>query len=257
MGLQKTGADAEDIVIDVPLGTIVRDYETDAKMVEITEDNQEEIILVGGKGGLGNINFKSSTKQAPEYAQPGIPGIEKTFILELKLLADVGLVGLPNVGKSTLLSVISAAKPKIANYEFTTLTPNVGVVKHRDYQSFVVADIPGIIKGASEGKGLGIQFLRHIERNSILLFMVSAENLNIKEQYLTLLNELEKFNPALLVKKRIIAITKSDLLDDELKEEIGKTLPKIPSLFISSATMQGITELKDLLWNTLNREIEF
>ncbi|MBT7040030.1 MAG: GTPase ObgE [Bacteroidetes bacterium] len=257
MGLQKTGADAEDIVIDVPLGTIVRDYETDAKMVEITEDNQEEIILVGGKGGLGNINFKSSTKQAPEYAQPGIPGIEKTFILELKLLADVGLVGLPNVGKSTLLSVISAAKPKIANYEFTTLTPNVGVVKHRDYQSFVVADIPGIIKGASEGKGLGIQFLRHIERNSILLFMVSAENLNIKEQYLTLLNELEKFNPALLVKKRIIAITKSDLLDDELKEEISKTLPKIPSLFISSATMQGITELKDLLWNTLNREIEF
>ncbi|MBC8344362.1 MAG: GTPase ObgE [Bacteroidetes bacterium] len=257
MGLHKTGADAADMVIEVPLGTIARDFETDELLIEITEDSQEGILLKGGQGGLGNIHFKSSTRQAPQYAQPGIPGIEKTVILELKLLADVGLVGLPNVGKSTLLSVISAAKPKIANYEFTTLTPQVGVVNYRDYQSFVVADIPGIIKGASAGKGLGTQFLRHIERNSILLFMASAENLNINDQYLTLLTELEKFNPSLLMKKRLLAITKSDLLDEELKEEIRKSVPQIPYLFISSVSTQGIIELKDLLWKMLNPEVDF
>jgi GTP-binding protein len=257
MALQKTGADADDIIIEVPLGTVARNYDTDELMLEITEDEQEAILLEGGMGGLGNTHFKSSTNQTPQYAQPGIEGIERTIVLELKLLADVGLVGLPNVGKSTLLSVISAAKPKIANYEFTTLTPNVGVVKYRDYQSFVVADIPGIIKGASEGKGLGIQFLRHIERNSVLLFMASAENLNIKEQYMVLLNELEKFNPSLLSKKRILAITKSDLLDNELREEIEKSLPKIPYVFISSVNMQGILELKDKIWHTLNHAFEF
>ena len=250
----KTGKNGKDIIVEVPLGTIARNDEDDAFLFEITEEGEEKILMEGGMGGLGNYQFRSATNQTPQYAQPGIPGIEESKILELKILADVGLVGFPNVGKSTLLSVISAAKPKIGNYPFTTLTPNIGVVAYRDHQSFVVADIPGIIKGAHEGKGLGIQFLRHIERNSILLFMASAENLNIKEQYLTLLDELKKYNPALMVKKRLLVISKSDLLDDELISEVRKDLPKLPYVFISSVSGFGITELKDIIWQMLNEE---
>ncbi|GEO03196.1 GTPase Obg [Adhaeribacter aerolatus] len=250
-----TGADGDDVVLEVPIGTIARHAETGEKMAEIVEDGQIEILTPGGRGGLGNAHFKSSTNQTPRYSQPGEPGQEEWVILELKLLADVGLVGFPNAGKSTLLSVVSAAKPKIANYPFTTLVPNLGVVPYRDYKSFVMADIPGIIEGASEGKGLGIRFLKHIERNSILLFMISVESPDIAEEYRVLLNELETFNPELLDKQRLLAITKTDLIDDELEKEMRKTLPKdLPTVFISSITQKNIVQLKDLIWQTLNAE---
>jgi GTP-binding protein len=247
----KTGADGEDVIIEVPLGTIARDSETNDFLLEITENNEKKILRKGGMGGLGNDHFKSSVNQTPRYAQPGEPGIEGWNILELKLLADVGLVGFPNAGKSTLLSVVSAAKPKIADYPFTTLTPNLGIVSYYNNRSFVMADIPGIIEGAHEGKGLGLRFLRHIERNSVLLFMVPCDTSDIQKEYKVLLNELEKYNPELLDKKRILAITKSDLLDDELKQEIRKDLPDIPRVFISSFNGDGIRELKDLLWKEL------
>ena len=249
----QTGRSGKDIIIEVPLGTIARDEETGEKEAEILEDGQEMIWLRGGRGGLGNTNFKTATNQAPEYAQPGEPGVEGWKLLELKVLADVGLVGFPNAGKSTLLSVITAAKPKIADYAFTTLTPNLGVVSYRDHKSFVMADIPGIIEGAAEGKGLGIRFLRHIERNSLLLFMVPADAKHIKAEYEILLNELRKYNPELLDKKRILAITKSDMLDEELRTEMEKEVPtELPYVFISSITNQGITELKDLIWRQLH-----
>ena len=248
---ERTGADGKDIIVEVPVGTVVKDSETNEVLFEITEDNQEEVILYGGRGGLGNTHFKSSTNQTPRYAQPGEEGKEGWFILELKLLADVGLVGFPNAGKSTLLSVVSAAKPKIADYAFTTLVPNLGIVQYRDMQSFVMADIPGIIEGAHEGKGLGLRFLRHIERNSILLFMVPCDSDDIHKEYKTLLNELEKYNPELLDKNRILAVTKSDMLDDELIQEIKKDLPDIPNIFISSVAQFGIQELKDLIWKQL------
>ena len=247
------GANGEDIVLDVPLGTVARNAETGEVLFEITEPGEEKIIAKGGRGGLGNANFKSATNQTPRYAQPGEEGVEGWFILELKILADVGLVGFPNAGKSTLLSAISAARPKIADYAFTTVEPSVGVVKYYDDKSFVVADIPGIIEGAAEGRGLGHRFLRHIERNSVLLFMVPADSSDIKEEYYILLKELQKFNPQLLGKERILAISKSDMLDDELEREIKKHLPrKVPHIFISSHTGKGIKELKDLLWKTLN-----
>jgi len=251
--VNKTGKDGKDVIVEVPLGTIVKNDEDDELLFEITEDGEEKILLEGGMGGLGNWQFRSSTNQVPQYAQPGIPGKEEIKILELKILADVGLVGFPNVGKSTLLSVISAAKPKIADYAFTTLVPNIGVVQYRDNRSFVVADIPGIIKGAHEGKGLGMQFLRHIERNSILLFLASAENLNIKEQYAVLLEELRNYNASLMIKERILVITKSDLLDAELIQELSLDLPKIPFVFISSVSGFGIERLKDMVWETLNK----
>ncbi|MHA6247051.1 GTPase ObgE [Pontibacter sp. CAU 1760] len=247
------GAQGKDDVLEVPLGTIARDSETGEIKCEITEDGQEIILTRGGRGGLGNAHFKSPTNQTPRHAQPGEPGIEEWVILELKLLADVGLVGFPNAGKSTLLSVVSAAKPKIANYPFTTLAPNLGVVAYRDYKSFVIADIPGIIEGASEGKGLGLRFLRHIERNSMLLFMVSCESADIAEEYEVLLNELRKFNPELLDKQRILAVTKSDMLDEELEAEMRATLPKdLPTVFISSISGKNIMQLKDMIWNALN-----
>jgi len=249
-----TGADGKDIIVEVPLGTIARFAESDEFILEITGHNEKKILLAGGMGGQGNDHFKSATNQTPQYAQPGIHGKEDWIVLELKLLADVGLVGFPNAGKSTLLSVVSAARPKIADYAFTTLVPNVGVVSHRDLNSFVMADIPGIIEGAHEGKGLGIDFLRHIERNSLLLFMVSAEHLNVKEQYEILLNELDKYNPALLLKRRLLAITKSDLLDEELTKELKKYLPDIPYVIISSVTGSGIDTLKDKLWDLLNED---
>lgn len=248
-----TGAQGKDDVLEVPLGTIARNAETGEFMCEITEDGQEIILTPGGRGGLGNAHFKSPTNQTPRYAQPGEPGIEEWVILELKLLADVGLVGFPNAGKSTLLSVVSAAKPKIANYAFTTLEPNLGVVAYRDYRSFVMADIPGIIEGASEGKGLGLRFLRHIERNSMLLFMISCDSPDIAEEYKILVNELETYNPELLDKKRILAITKTDMIDEELEAEMRETLPKdIPAVFISSMTQKNITQLKDMIWSALN-----
>ena len=247
------GAQGKDDVLEVPLGTIARDAETGEMKCEITEDGQEIILTPGGRGGLGNAHFKSATNQTPRYAQPGEPGIEEWVVLELKLLADVGLVGFPNAGKSTLLSVVSAAKPKIANYAFTTLEPNLGVVAYRDYKSFVIADIPGIIEGASEGKGLGLRFLRHIERNSMLLFMISCESADIAEEYRVLLNELQTFNPELLEKKRILAVTKSDMLDEELEAEMRATLPAdLPAVFISSITGKNIPQLKDMIWNALN-----
>ncbi|MDJ0645419.1 MAG: GTPase ObgE [Flavobacteriaceae bacterium] len=250
---RSTGKDGEDIYIDVPLGTIVRDGETNEQLFEITEDKQEKILVEGGMGGRGNWHFKSATNQTPRYAQPGIPGKEGWFQLELKILADVGLVGFPNAGKSTLLSVLTAAKPKIADYAFTTLKPNLGIVEYRDFQSFVMADIPGIIEGAAEGKGLGHRFLRHIERNSTLLFLIPADSPDIAKEYDILLNELRKHNPELLDKDRLLAISKSDMLDTELKEEIEKELPKdIPHVFISSAAQSGLTELKDKLWELLN-----
>lgn len=250
---RSTGKDAADIYIDVPLGTIIRDSDTNEIIFEITEDKEEKILLEGGKGGLGNWNFKSSTNQTPRYAQPGIDGLEGWFQIELKILADVGLVGFPNAGKSTLLSVITAAKPKIADYAFTTLKPNLGIVDYRAFQSFVVADIPGIIEGAAEGKGLGHRFLRHIERNSTLLFLIPADSDDINKEYDILLNELKKHNPELLDKQRLLAISKSDMLDDELKAEIKKEIPKgVPFLFISSVAQQGLTELKDQLWKMLN-----
>lgn len=250
---RSSGKDGEDKIIEVPLGTVAYDGETGEYICDVVEDGQEVKLLTGGKGGLGNWHFKSSTNQTPRYAQPGEPRIERPVILQLKVLADVGLVGLPNAGKSTLLSVVSAAKPEIANYPFTTLVPNLGIVSYRDHKSFVMADIPGIIEGASEGKGLGLQFLRHIERNSILLFMVATDSDDIKKEYELLVSELEKYNPDLIAKQRILVISKSDMLDDELKAEISATLPNdVRSLFISSVTGQGLSELKDMLWETLN-----
>jgi GTP-binding protein len=252
-GQNMTGADGRDEIIEVPLGTVAKDAETDAILCEVNNDGQEVILLPGGRGGKGNAHFATPTNQAPQHAQPGEPNKESWIILELKLLADVGLVGFPNAGKSTLLSVVSAAKPKIADYAFTTLTPNLGVVSYRDDKSFVMADIPGIIEGAAEGKGLGIRFLRHIERNSVLLFLVPADSNDIRKEFEILLEELRKYNPELLDKKRLLAISKSDMLDDELKTEIKKELPKkIPTVFISSVTNQGITELKDLIWKNLD-----
>ena len=252
-----TGRDGKDIIIDVPLGTIARDEENGNLEVEILEDGQEVIWLPGGKGGLGNSHFATATNQAPEYAQPGLPGKEGWKILELKVLADVGLVGFPNAGKSTLLSVITAAKPKIANYAFTTITPNLGMVDYRDGKSFCIADLPGIIEGAAEGKGLGHRFLRHIERNSLLLFLIPADSNSHKKEFDILVNELEKYNPELLHKQFIIAISKSDMLDAELMTEIEKELPEnIPHIFISAVTQKGIAALKDLLWKELNKEIQ-
>jgi GTP-binding protein len=248
-----TGHDGKDIIIEVPLGTIARDEETGEKQAEIMEDGQEVIWIRGGKGGWGNKNFATATNQAPEYAQPGEPGIEGWKVLELKVLADVGLVGFPNAGKSTLLSSITAAKPKIADYAFTTLIPQLGMVEYRDGRSFCIADLPGIIEGAAEGKGLGHRFLRHIERNPVLLFMIPADSKDHKKEFDILLNELEKYNPELMDKKFIIAISKSDMLDDELKTAISQELPKhIPHLFISSVSGQGLVQLKDLLWKALS-----
>lgn len=248
----RTGGDGEDAFIEVPLGTIIRDAETGEQQLEITEDGQEYILTRGGRGGHGNSFFKTATNQTPRFAQPGEPGREEWKILELKVLADVGLVGFPNAGKSTLLSVVSAAKPEIADYAFTTMVPNLGMVQYRADRSFVMADIPGIIEGAHEGKGLGIRFLKHIERNATLLFMVPADADDIKAQYEILLNELRAFNPELLDKKRVLAITKSDLLDDELQQLVSKDLPKdLPIIFISAVAQKNITELKDLLWKTI------
>ncbi|MEN9684343.1 MAG: GTPase ObgE [Bacteroidota bacterium] len=249
-----TGREGKDIIIEVPLGTIARDEESGKVEAEILEHGQEIIWLKGGRGGLGNSNFATPTNQVPEHSQPGEPGIEGYKNLELKVLADVGLVGFPNAGKSTLLSVITAAKPKIANYAFTTLIPQLGMVEYRDQQSFCIADLPGIIEGAAEGKGLGHRFLRHIERNSVLLFLIPADSDDHKKEFAILKKELEDYNPDLLQKDFIIAVSKSDMLDDELKEAISKELPEsIPHIFISSVTNKGLTELKDLLWQTLNR----
>jgi len=249
---QSTGADGEDILIEVPLGTIARKEDSDEVLFEITSHGDEKILAKGGRGGQGNTHFKSATNQTPRYAQPGEPGIEEAFILELKILADVGLVGFPNAGKSTLLSVVSAAKPKIADYPFTTLVPNLGIVSYRDNKSFVMADIPGIIEGAHEGKGLGIRFLRHIERNSMLLFVIPADSKNIFGEYEILVNELKMYNPELLDKKRLLGISKSDLLDEELKVEIRKELPEVSRVFCSSITGEGINTLKDMIWKVLN-----
>lgn len=250
---RSSGKQGKDIIIDVPLGTVAKNAETGEKIAEIVEDGQEVILLPGGMGGLGNHHFKTSTNQAPDYSQPGIPGQEMWVVLELKLLADVGLVGFPNAGKSTLLSVVSAAKPEIGDYPFTTLVPNLGVVSYRDYQSFVMADIPGIIEGAAEGKGLGLRFLRHIERNSILLFLIDGSVEDPALEYQTLLKELEKYNPELLDKNRILAVSKLDLIDKKQEKAIAKTLPKgIPHVFVSSKTQAGISELKDIIWDNLN-----
>jgi len=249
-----TGKDGEDIIIEVPLGTVARDEETGEIEAEILEDGQEIIWLRGGRGGLGNSNFATPTNQVPDHAQPGEPGVEGWKNLELKVLADVGLVGFPNAGKSTLLSVLTAAKPKIANYAFTTLVPQLGMVEYRDNKSFCIADLPGIIEGAAEGKGLGHRFLRHIERNSALLFLIPADSDDHRKEFEILRNELLEYNPELLQKDFVIAVSKSDMLDDELKKEIIKELPKgIPIVFISSITNKGLTELKDLLWDTLNK----
>lgn len=250
---RSTGANGTDIILEVPLGTIARDVETGEVEHEITDHGQTVILTEGGMGGRGNWNFKSATNQSPRHAQQGIEGKMEWKILELKVLADVGLVGFPNAGKSTLLSVITAAKPKIASYAFTTLVPNLGIVKYRDHRSFIIADIPGIIEGAHEGKGLGIRFLRHIERNSTLLFLVPSDADNIREEYEILVKELEKYNPELLDKPRILAISKSDLIDDELKEMLQEDIPDtLPVVFFSSVAQQGLTELKDLLWKTIN-----
>lgn len=253
---RSTGADGTDVFLDVPLGTVVRDTVTNEVLFEITAHGEEKIAAEGGKGGRGNWHFKTPTNQTPRYAQPGIPGQEKQLTLELKVLADVGLVGFPNAGKSTLLSVMTSAKPKIADYEFTTLKPNLGIVKYRDFRSFVMADIPGIIEGAAEGKGLGHYFLRHIERNSILLFLIPADSTDISQEYEILLNELRKYNPELLDKNRMLAISKSDMLDDELigemKIELDKDLKDTPYIFISSVSEMGLDELKDKLWLLLN-----
>ena len=250
----RTGKNGEDIILEVPVGTVAKDAETEEVLFEMMEPGQERILCKGGRGGLGNNNFKTATNQTPRYAQPGEEGQEGWFILELKLLADVGLVGFPNAGKSTLLAAITAAKPKIANYAFTTLEPNLGIVKYYDDQSFVMADIPGIIEGAHEGKGIGIRFLRHIERNSVLLFMVSSEEDDIAAGYRTLLNELEEYNPELLDKERVLAITKCDLIDKEIESQIEPTLPKgIPHVFISSISGEGLKELKDMLWSALGQ----
>ena len=254
---RSTGKDGDDIYVNVPLGTIVKDGETQEVLFEITENLQEVVLAEGGMGGRGNWHFKSSTNQTPRYAQPGVDGKEGWYQLELKLLADVGVVGFPNAGKSTLLSVITSAKPKIADYEFTTLKPNLGIVEYRNFKSFVMADIPGIIEGAAEGKGLGHRFLRHIERNSSLLFLVPADSDNIQKEYDVLLNELKKHNPELLDKDRLLAISKSDMLDEELKSELKSEIPKdLPHVFISSLDQTGLTELKDMLWKMLNENID-
>ena len=254
-----TGADGEDIIVEVPLGTVIKDSETGAVLKEITENQEKFIAAKGGKGGMGNAHFKSATNQTPRYAQTGLPGEEKNLTLEMKILADVGLVGFPNAGKSTLLSVLSAAKPKIADYPFTTLKPNLGIVGYRDYQSFVMADIPGIIEGAAEGKGLGHYFLRHIERNSILLFLIPADADDLRKEYDILVDELRRYNPELLDKQSIVAISKADLLDQELKAEMTQVLDEsfgdIPYLFISSVAQQGLDALKDVLWNALNAPV--
>ncbi len=254
-----SGKQGKDEILEVPLGTVAKDFETGEVLFEITEDGQEEIIVPGGRGGLGNENFKTPTQQSPRYAQPGEPGKTEWKVLELKVLADVGLVGFPNAGKSTLLSVVSAAKPEIADYPFTTLTPNLGIVKYYDYKSFVMADIPGIIEGAHEGKGLGIRFLKHIERNSILLFLVSCQSPDIFKEYKVLLNEVEQFNPELLYKKRVLGITKCDTIDAELEKDLEKELKsklkghdKIPYIFFSSVSGAKVQELKDLLWQNIN-----
>lgn len=253
-GARSSGKDAKDIIIPVPLGTVARDAETNEIVGEVTAHGEELVLLKGGRGGLGNWHFKSATNQVPRYSQPGEEGEEGTFILELKVLADVGLVGFPNAGKSTLLSVVSAAKPKIANYAFTTLEPNLGIVECRDHHSFVMADIPGIIEGASEGKGLGTRFLRHIERNSILLFMIPADSDDIAAEYKILLGELTEYNPELLDKRALLAITKCDMLDDDLIEELRAEIPNsLPTIFISSIINKNITELKDMLWSALNQ----
>lgn len=250
----RTGADGKDEIIEVPLGTVARDAETEAFICEITEDGQEFVLTPGGRGGKGNAHFATSTNQAPQHAQPGEAGREEWVILELKLLADVGLVGFPNAGKSTLLSVVSAAKPKIADYAFTTLTPNLGVVSYRDDRSFVMADIPGIIEGAAEGRGLGIRFLRHIERNALLLFLIPVDAKDIRQEYEILLNELRKYNPELLDKKRLLAISKCDMLDDELLAQLRREVPDdIPYVFISAVAQQGLMELKDLIWKHLHQ----
>jgi GTP-binding protein len=253
---RSTGADGSDVCIEVPLGTVVKDNETNNILFEITSHDHEVVLCQGGMGGRGNWHFKSSTNQTPRYAQPGMPGEEKNVTIELKILADVGLVGFPNAGKSTLLSVITAAKPKIADYEFTTLKPNLGIVDYRDYQSFVMADVPGIIEGAAEGKGLGHYFLRHIERNSILLFLIPADANDVRQQYDILLDELKRYNPEMLDKERLVAISKSDLLDHELQTELKAELDKVLAvdyLFISSVAQTGIMALKDLLWEQLNK----
>ena len=253
-GARSTGKDARDIVIPVPLGTVARNAETGELVGEVTADGERLVLLKGGRGGLGNWHFKTATNQAPRYAQPGEEGDEGTFILELKVLADVGLVGFPNAGKSTLLSVVSAAKPKIANYAFTTLEPNLGIVEVRDHKSFVMADIPGIIEGAHEGRGLGTRFLRHIERNSVLLFMIPADSDDLKRDYAVLLGELTQYNPELLDKQRLLAITKCDMLDDGLIEEMKSHLPEgVPSVFISSVSGLNIPRLKDMLWDVLQQ----
>ena len=252
-GGRRTGAIGKDIILEVPLGTIAKNAETGEQLFEITEDGQEMILLRGGRGGMGNDHFKSATNQTPQYAQPGEPGREEWFILELKVLADVGLVGFPNAGKSTLLSVVSAAKPEIADYPFTTLVPNLGVVPYRDYKSFVMADIPGIIEGASQGKGLGLRFLRHIERNSILLFLVPADSEDIEAEYQTLVQELRLYNPQLLDKNRILAISKMDVISDEERVTLQENLPNgIPTLLISAITQEGIEQLKDRIWELIN-----
>jgi GTP-binding protein len=251
-GNLKTGAEGDDQYIEVPIGTIAKDSETGEVLFEITADQEEKILVPGGRGGRGNSYFKSSINRAPQFAQPGEPGRENWMILELKILADVGLVGFPNAGKSTLLSVLSSAKPEIGDYAFTTLRPNLGIVPYRTHFSFIMADIPGIIEGAHTGKGLGLRFLRHIERNSILLFMSPADSDNIQKEYDVLLNELRQYNPELLNKERVLAITKSDMLDDEMKEQMKADIPEIAYLFISSLAQQGLVELKDLLWKKLN-----
>lgn len=250
-GALKTGADGKDAFVEVPLGTVARHAETGEVIFEITSHGEERIIARGGRGGLGNDHFKSPTNQTPRYAQPGEEGVEDWFILELKVLADVGLVGFPNAGKSTLLSVMSAAKPKIADYPFTTLVPNLGIVSYRDDKSFVMADIPGIIEGAHEGRGLGHRFLRHIERNSILLFMIPVDTADIVKEYDILISELRMYNPELLDKKRVLAVTKCDLADDEIITEVRRTLPPVPAVFISSVTGMGTDKLKDVLWKAL------
>jgi GTP-binding protein len=250
---RSTGADGQDVTIEVPIGTVAKNPDTGEQLCEITQHDQVVTLMQGGRGGLGNWHFKSATMQTPRFAQPGEAGTEGWIILELKILADIGLIGFPNAGKSTLLSTITAAKPKIADYPFTTLVPNIGIVPYRDHRSFVVADIPGIIEGAHEGKGLGLRFLRHIERNPVLLFMIPVDSPNIKEEYNTLLNELEQYNPELMDKRRLLAITKCDLIDNELQREMEKDLPKVPYLFISSVTNQGIEQLKDRIWEEINR----
>jgi GTP-binding protein len=249
---RSTGADGQDVTIEVPIGTVAKNPDTGEQLCEITQHDQIITLMSGGRGGLGNWHFKSATMQTPRFAQPGEVGTEGWIILELKILADIGLVGFPNAGKSTLLSTITAAKPKIADYPFTTLVPNIGIVPYRDHRSFVIADIPGIIEGAHEGKGLGLRFLRHIERNPVLLFMIPVDSPNIKEEYNTLLNELEQYNPELIDKRRLLAITKCDLIDNELQREMEKDLPNIPYQFISSVTTQGIEQLKDRIWEEIN-----